>query len=135
MIEQTFIPTDDRIESIAVALSYEDNDITGSVLIQVLDGEKEIASQPLVLAAFTKDVFLPIQVGIEDAKDKQLTVRITNTSENGENICVPITEDSIFLQVKYFSGYYIYTALCYSLWIIIVCIVLISLLFKIKEKN
>ena len=158
-VEQSFTALYDNINGIGLAIAYDEENSSGNILINILDGDSVILEQSLPFSALQSDVFLPLMLNLNNASGRQITIRITNTSENGEVLSVPIASDSnlypegvyfckingqnsnaaLFFQIEYFTGYYYYTAICYCFWILISGIIISAVLCyffdRIYEKR
>ncbi len=141
VVEQKITPTYDYLESVSVAIDYdEDTDVEQTrVLVEILQGDEVLQSQELAVWVFGRLTFLGFYVGTEINPQEEIVVRITNTSEledasfammatDLEYLYLDNTENfthngepqkgRLFTQVSYRKGYDYYPALTYVFWVL-----------------
>lgn len=145
-VEQTFRSTRKGLSAVECAVSYDDKKAEqGKVLFEVLDGQQEvIASQELQLASCPNESFLKIAFLKQRGVEEIFTVRITNTSSENTEFSVLYTnslyrlldnldkyhfndveqQGQLISRYTYLSGYNVYPAITWVIWIMLVWVVL-----------
>ncbi|MBQ4258884.1 MAG: hypothetical protein IJB84_01290 [Lachnospiraceae bacterium] len=104
VVEQSFLPTQDWLESVSVAIDYTDqvDKENTKVLVEVLQGDAVLQSQELAVWVFDKLTFLRFSVACSANSEEKVTIRITNTSlpiGNGTSETIqdaPTAETNVF---------------------------------------
>ena len=97
VVEQEFLPSQDWLESVSVAIDYSeqvDKENT-KVLVEVLQEGEILQSQELALWVFDKLTFLRFTVGQPVDMDETVTIRVTNSTAAAVNDHGPSSEGTI----------------------------------------
>lgn len=142
VIEETFTPSAGWVESVELALTYDETvpDEDTLVLVEVLQGDEVLMQQELAVWVYGNCSFLELQVGKEVRTDSELTIRVTNASTAGEQCAFSMmtvdyqdnyldnvsdyVQDGqtvaarLYSRYNYRTGYDYYKALTYAFWIL-----------------
>lgn len=151
VLTQTFISTYDRLNTIDIAFSYED-DISQDTMVQIriLHGEEVIVKQDLSVRACPNNSFLSLRTDVSGCQGEIFTVHVENISPTPDHTAFALmatdkeylylanTSDyalngiaepaRILCQFTYQTGYSYYPAATYVFWILLTTLILSGLL-------
>ncbi len=105
-LTQSFLLTEAFLNNADIAFTYEDaaTQISTLTVRFFADGTLYL-EQPLPLAACPKDTFLYFLLNLENCLDKELTISITNTSENEAGVFSVMATPNKYCYQDYTEGY------------------------------
>lgn len=143
-VTQSFTSSYDALNSVAIAMSYEDTiSPSTTLLVEVFRNDVLLVNQPLIIHAFPKGTFVKLQLNSTECLNDSFKVVITNTSATTDSDAVfsvmktlvdvenlePYTQNGIvqngfiLFQTTYETGHNYYELFTYLIWIVITSLI------------
>lgn len=106
VLEQTFFLQKDNLESVAIAICYEDSARdTGRLTVRFFHEGSLAVEQPLLLAACPEGTFMEFWLGLEKCQGDELRIQIVNDCDGKEGVFSILSTADIAKYQEYSEGY------------------------------